>query len=342
MAGKEATYEEICRDIKAKKFSPIYVLMGEEPYFIDRISELLLQHVLNESERDFNQMILYGADTKAVDIINAARRFPMMSEYQLVVVREAQLVANIDLLTSYAKNPLASTILVIEHKYKKLDGRKGLSAAVAKTGVLFDSKKIPDYKIEDYIASVLRERAFEADRKAAAMLAEYLGNDLALLHQTLDKLRILLTTDSPEKKITPELIEKNVGISKEYNNFELQRAIADKDVLKANRIARYFEQNPNSHPIQATLPVLFNYFSNLLIGYYSKDRSERGLMNALNLRFPIQVKDYQSGLRNYSAMKVFQAIHEIRMADARSKGIDVTSSMTQGEIMKELLYKIMH
>lgn len=341
MAAKEATYEEICRDIKAKKFSPIYVLMGEEPYFIDRISELLLQRVLHESERDFNQIILYGADTKAVDIINAARRFPMMSEYQLVVVREAQLVANIDLLTNYAKNPLASTILVIEYKYKKLDGRKALSTAVAKTGVLFDSKKIPDYKIEDYIASVLRERAFEADRKAAAMLSEYLGNDLALLHQTLDKLRILLT-DSPEKKITPELIEKNVGISKEYNNFELQRAIADKDVLKANRIARYFEQNPNSHPIQATLPVLFNYFSNLLIGYYSKDRSERGLMNALNLRFPIQVKDYLSGLRNYSAMKVFQAIHEIRMADARSKGIDVTSSMTQGEIMKELLYKIMH
>lgn len=341
MAAKEATYEEICRDIKAKKFSPIYMLMGEEPYFIDRISELLLQHVLNESERDFNQMILYGADVKAVDIINAARRFPMMSEYQLVIVREAQLVSNIDLLINYARNPLASTILVIEYKYKKLDGRKGLSAAIAKTGVLFDSKKIPDYKIEDYISSVLRERAFEADCKAAAMLAEYLGNDLAMLHQTLDKLRILLT-DSPEKKITPELIEKNVGISKEYNNFELQRAIADKDVLKANRIARYFEQNPNSHPIQATLPVLFNYFSNLLIGYYSKDRSERGLMNAMNLRFPIQVKDYQSGLRNYSAMKVFQAIHEIRMADARSKGIDVTSSMTQGEIMKELLYKIMH
>lgn len=199
MAGKEATYEEICRDIKAKKFSPIYVLMGEEPYFIDRISELLLQCVLNESERDFNQIILYGADTKAVDIINAARRFPMMSEYQLVVVREAQLVTNIDLLTNYAKNPLASTILVIEYKYKKLDGRKSLSAAVAKTGILFDSKKIPDYKIEDYISSVLRERAFEADRKAAAMLSEYLGNDLALLHQTLDKLQILLT-DSPEKK----------------------------------------------------------------------------------------------------------------------------------------------
>ena len=157
---------------------------------------------------------------------------------------------------------------------------------------------------------------------------------MALLHQTLDKLQILLT-DSPEKKITPELIEKNVGISKEYNNFELQRAIADKDVMKVNRIAHYFEQNPNSHPIQATLPVLFNYFSNLLIDYYAKNRSERGLMNALNLRFPIQVKDYQSGIRNYSAMKVFQAIHEIRMADARSKGIDVTSSMTQGKIMKE-------
>ncbi len=335
------TYEEICRNIEARKFSPIYILMGEEPYFIDQITDLLVKNVLNDSERDFNQIILYGADTKAVDIINAARRFPMMSEYQLVVVREAQLVANIELLTSYAKNPLASTILVIDYKYKKLDGRKSLSAAVEKTGVLFDAKKIPDYKIEDYISSVLRQRSFEAERKSAAMLAEYLGNDLALLHQVLDKLQILLTHRS-DKKITPELIEQNVGISKDYNNFELQRAIAHKNILKANRIAQYFEQNPNSHPIQATLPVLFNYFSNLLICYYSKDRSERGLMNTLSLRFPIQVKDYQSGMQNYSAMKVFNAIHEIRMADARSKGVGVTSSMTQGEIMKELLYKIMH
>lgn len=341
MAKKEYTYEEICRNIKAKKFSPVYILMGEEPYFINQITDLLIENVLNESECDFNRIILYGADTKVTDIINAARRFPMMSEYQLVIVREAQLVANIELLASYAKNPLASTVLVIEYKYKKLDGRKSLSTAVEKTGVLFDAKKIPDYKMEDYISSVLRQRSFEADRKAAAMLAEYLGNDLVLLHQTLNKLQILLT-DSPDKKITPELIEKNVGISKEYNNFELQRAIADKNVLKANRIVRYFGENPANHPIQATLPVLFNYFSNLLICYYSKDRSERGLMNTLNLRFPIQVKDYQSGMRNYSAMKVFTVIHEIRMADARSKGVDVTSSMTQSEIMKELLYKIMH
>lgn len=340
MAKKEYAFEEICRDIIARKFLPIYVLMGEEPFFIEQITDLLLKNVLEESERDFNQVILYGADADAAMVINAARRFPMMSEYQLVVVKEAQLVRDIELLTNYVKNPLASTILVINYKYKTLDRRKMLAAATERNGVLFESKKIPDYKMPGFIASFMQQRSVGIDAKAAQMLSDYLGNDLNRLSKELDKLTIILPENAP-KRITPELIEQNIGISKEYNNFELIKALATKDVLKVNRIAQYFEKNPKNNPIQMTLPVLFNYFSNLLICYYSKDRSENGLMMALGLRGTFQVKDYSVGLRNYSAMKVFNLISDIRTTDARSKGVE-NSSASDADILKELLYKILH
>jgi DNA polymerase-3 subunit delta len=341
MAKKEYTYDEICREIKAKTFRPVYVLMGDEPYFIDKITDLLIENVLNEAERDFNQIILYGADCKATDIYNAARRFPMMSEYQLVVVREAQQISDLELLTNYVKQPLSSTVLVINYKYKTLDRRKTLASATEKNGILFESKKIPDYKMVDYIGSVLRQRSIETEGKAALMLAEHIGNDLSLLNKELDKLLILLA-GQPVKRITPALIEKNVGISKDYNNFELQSAIAVKDILKANRIAQYYERNPNNHPLNMTLSILFNYFSNLLICHYSRDKSEKGLMETLDFRFPIQAKDYKAGIQNYTGLKVFDLIHDIRMADARMKGIDATSSLTDGDILKELLYKVLH
>lgn len=340
MAKKENTFEEICRDIKARKFSPLYVLMGEEPFFMDRITELLLAGVLEDSERDFNQIILYGADTDASTILNAARRFPMMSEYQLVVVREAQLVRDIELLTNYAKSPLRSTVLVINYKYKTLDRRKTLAAAVEKNGILFESKKVPDYKMPGFITSLLQQRSIGIDPKAAQMLSDFLGNDLNRLAKELDKLTLILPENGP-KRVTPELVEQNIGISKEYNNFELIKALSTRDVLKANRIARYFEKNPKSNPIQTTLPVLFNYFSNLLICYYAKDRSESGLMNALGLRMAYQVKDYLTGMKNYPAMKVFYLIGDIRLTDARSKGVD-NPSASDAELLKELLYKILH
>lgn len=341
MAKKEYTYNEICNEIKEKKFHPIYVLMGDEPFFIDKITDLLIEYVLREEERDFNQTILYGADTKATDILNAARRFPMMSEFQLVVVREAQLVNNLELLTNYVSNPLKSTILVLNYKYKTLDRRKTLTAAVEKNGILFESKKIPDYKMPEFITSILKQRSIQTSGKATLMLADYLGNDLDLLNKELDKLLILLANE-PQKIITPELIEKNVGISKDYNNFELQSAIAGKDVLKSNRIIQYFKKSPNNHPISASLSTLFNYFSNLLICFYSPDKSERTLMNILGFRAPIQIKDYMVGIRNYTAMKVFNIIHDIRMADAHSKGVDSTSTLSDGDILKELMYKILH
>ncbi|WP_455627785.1 DNA polymerase III subunit delta [Parabacteroides chinchillae] len=340
MAKKEYNFEEICRNITAKKFQPVYVLMGDEPFFMDRITDLLIDSVLEESERDFNQIIMYGADTDASAIINAARRFPMMSNYQLIVVREAQMVRDIELLTNYVKNPLASTVLVINYKYKNLDRRKSLAAATEKTGVLFESKKVPDYKMPTFIISLMKQRAIDIDMKASQMLSDFLGNDLSRLNKELDKLAILLP-EKGLKRITPEMIEQNIGISKEYNNFELIKALASKDILKANRIAQYFEKNPKNNPIQMTLPVLFNYFSNLLICYYTKDRSEAGLMAALGLRGNFQVKDYITGLRNYPAMKVFNLIGDIRTTDARSKGVE-NSSATDSDLLKELLFKILH
>ena len=340
MAKKEFTYESICKDIADRKYAPVYVLMGEEPFFIDQITDLLVDNVLTEEERDFNQSIFYGADADAVSVINAARRFPMMAEHQLIVVKEAQLMRDIELLTAYVKHPLASTVLVINYKYKSLDRRKTLAAAVEKNGILFESKKIPDYKMPGFITGLLQQRSLSIDVKAAQMLSDFLGNDLNRLSKELDKLAIIMA-ETGSKRVTPELIERNRGVSKEYNNFELIKALSAKDVLKANRIAEFFDKNPKNNPLQMTLAVLFNYFSNLLIAYYSKDKSESGLMAAMGLRSAFQLKDYQMGMKHYSAMKVFLSIGESRKTDASSKGVD-NASVSDADLLKELLYKIMH
>lgn len=340
MAKKEYTFEEIIADIRTRKFSPVYVLMGEEPFFMDQITDLLLASVVAEEERDFNQIIMYGADSDARSIINAAKRFPMMSEYQLIVVREAQLIRDIELLANYMKSPLNSTVLVLNYKYKTLDRRKALVTSAEKIGVVFESKKVPDYKMPGFITSLAQQRRVNMDAKAAQMLSDYIGNDLNRLVKELDKLAIILSNKGVDR-ITPELVEQNIGISKEYNNFELLKALAVKDVLKANRIIQYFEKNPKNNPIQMTLPLLFNYFTNLFICFYSKDRSENGLMTALGLRNAFQVKDYMLGVRNYSAMKVFRIISAIRDTDARSKGVG-NSSASDGELLKELIYMILH
>jgi DNA polymerase-3 subunit delta len=340
MAVKEYTFEEICRDITAGKFAPVYVLMGEEPYFIDYIENLLVRHVLDEAERDFNQMIFYGSDSGALDIMNTARRFPMMSKRQLVIIKEAQDLNKLELLSHYVKTPVPSTVLVICHKYKKIDGRKSLLTEAKKSGIVFDSKKIYDNKMAGFIVSFMKQHSMDIDGKSAQMLADYLGNDIGQLAKETEKLKIVLG-ESPSKRITPELIETNIGISKDYNSFELVNAIALKDILRANRIADYFDKNQKANPIQTVLPTVFNYFVNLMICFYSKDKSERGIMQTLNLQWSFHAKDYLLGLRNYNAMKVFDIIHEIRIADAKSKGFE-NSSATSGDIYKELLYRIMH
>ncbi|MDR0536788.1 MAG: DNA polymerase III subunit delta [Tannerellaceae bacterium] len=339
MAKKATSFDEICRNIRAKNFAPVYILMGEELFFIDKITELLIENVLNESERDFNQIVLYGADTDAGTIFNAARRFPMMSKYQLVVVREAQLLRDIEMLANYVKSPLKSTVLVINYKYKTLDGRKSLSANADKVGVVFDAKKIPDSRLPAFIESSLKERGLNADFKSVQLLSEFLGNDLNRLHKELDKLSII-SDETGIKRITPEIIEQNIGFSKDYNKYELLKAIVMKDVLKANRIMQYIGRNPDIS-IQSALNVLFNYFSNLLICHYLTNKNQSSIMAALELQSDFQAKDYVTGLKNFPGIKVFKLIGEIRNADARSKGVNKVL-LSEEDIMKELLYKILH
>ena len=313
--------------------------MGEESYYIDRISEYIAQTVLNENEKEFNQTILYGADTDIATIINAAKRYPMMSKYQVVIVKEAQGVKNIDELSYYLQKPLESTILVLCHKHGVLDRRKKLAAEIEKVGVLFESKKIKDAQLVGFITSYLKRKSIEIEPKASEMMAEFVGTDLSRMAGELEKL--IITLPKGQKRITPEQIEQNIGISKDYNNYELRNALIIKDVFKANQIIKYFEENPKTNPLQMTLSVLFNFFSNLMLAYYAPEKSEQGIAAQLGLKSPWQSKDYLAAMRKYSGVKVMQIIGEIRYCDAKSKGVG-NSSLGDGELLRELVYKILH
>lgn len=337
--AKETTYEEIARDLKNRIYKPVYYLMGEESYYIDRISEYIAQTVLNENEKEFNQTILYGADTDIATIINAAKRYPMMSKYQVVIVKEAQGVKNIDELSYYLQKPLESTILVLCHKHGVLDRRKKLAAEIEKVGVLFESKKIKDAQLTGFITSYLKRKSIEIEPKASEMMAEFVGTDLSRMAGELEKL--IITLPKGQKRITPEQIEQNIGISKDYNNYELRNALIIKDVFKANQIIKYFEENPKTNPLQMTLSVLFNFFSNLMLAYYALEKSEQGIAAQLGLKSPWQSKDYLAAMRKYSGVKVMQIIGEIRYCDAKSKGVG-NSSLGDGELLRELVYKILH
>ena len=337
--AKETTYEEIARDLKNRIYKPVYYLMGEESYYIDRISEYIAQTVLNENEKEFNQTILYGADTDIATIINAAKRYPMMSKYQVVIVKEAQGVKNIDELSYYLQKPLESTILVLCNKHGVLDRRKKLAAEIEKVGVLFESKKIKDTQLAGFITSYLKRKSIEIEPKASEMMAEFVGTDLSRMAGELEKL--IITLPKGQKRITPEQIEQNIGISKDYNNYELRNALIIKDVFKANQIIKYFEENPKTNPLQMTLSVLFNFFSNLMLAYYAPEKSEQGIAAQLGLKSSWQSKDYLAAMRKYSGVKVMQIIGEIRYCDAKSKGVG-NSSLGDGELLRELVYKILH
>ena len=337
--AKETTYEEIARDLKNRVYKPVYYLMGEESYYIDRISDYIAQTVLTEEEREFNQTILYGVDTDVASIINAAKRYPMMSEYQVVIVKEAQNVKKIEELSYYLQKPLMSTILVICHKNGVLDKRKKLAAEISKIGVLFESKKMKDAQLPGFIASYLKRKQVDIEPKASEMMAEFVGTDLNRMAGELDKLIITLPAGS--RRITPEQIERNIGVSKDYNDFELRNALLTRDVLKANKIIKYFEENPKTNPIQSTLSVLFGFFSNLMLAYYAPDKTEQGIANQLSLQPTWKAKEYMAAMRVYSGVKCMQIIGEIRYCDARSKGVD-NASISDGDLLRELVYKILH
>jgi DNA polymerase-3 subunit delta len=336
---KEMSFHEIQGNIRLKKFMPVYLFQGEESYYIDLLTDQLIQYALDESERDFNQTILYGLETDVATVINACKRYPMMSERQLVIVKEAQHLKNIDDLVHYVKNPLSSTLLVINYKYGKLDGRKKLGVEIAKTGISFESKKMYENQIPSFIISYLQDKQVTIDHKAAQLLTDYLGNDLSKLTNELDKLCIILPAN--QRRITAEIIEMNIGISKDFNNYELQKAIAAKDMLKANRIAFYFQQNPKNNPLVVTLTVLFSFFTNLMICQYQTNQSQNHLKSLLGFRFDFQITDYMMALRNYKPIKTMNNISLIREYDAKGKGFG-NSSTPDGELLIELLYKLTH
>ena len=255
MAKQEITCDDILRELKAGQYRPIYYLMGEEPYYIDLISDYITDNVLNETEKEFNLTVVYGADVDVAAIINAAKRYPMMSEHQVVVVKEAQNIRNMEELSYYLQKPLLSTILVICHKHGTLDRKEKLAAEIEKSGILFESKKVRDAQLPTFITSYMKRKGVDMDSKATSMLADFVGTDLSRLTGELEKL--IITLPKSQTRVTPEQIERNIGISKDYNNFELRSAIVEKDILKANKIIKYFEENPKTNPIQMTLSLLF-------------------------------------------------------------------------------------
>lgn len=337
--AKELTYLDILADLRNKHYKPVYYLMGEEAYFIDLIADFIEENVLTEAEKGFNQTIMYGADVDIATIINSAKRYPMMSDYQVIIVREAQAVKNMDELVYYLQKPLNSTILVLCHKHGILDRRKKLAAEIQKVGVLFESKRLRDYQLPDFISNYLRQQKVDIEAKAAEMMADFVGTDLSRMVGELEKL--IITLPKGQRRITPLQIEQNIGISKDYNNFELRNAIIQKDVEKANKIVKYFAENPKTNPIQLTLVVLFNFFSNLMLAYYAPVKTEEGVAAQLGLRSSWQAKDYVAAMRMYSGIKVMHIISDIRMFDARSKGVD-NSSVSDADLLKELVYRILH
>lgn len=332
------TYEKIITDIQNKKLSPVYFLAGEESYFIDKISDYIAENVLTESEKSFNQVILYGKDLDVAAVINAAKRFPMMASHQVVIIKEAQNIKNIDDLIYYISKPLNSTILVINYKYKSLDKRKKLYQSVLENGVYFDSKKLYDDKIPGWITSYLSEKNVTIDPGSCMLLVEFLGSDLGKIANELDKL--VITLPQGEKRINSGHIEKNVGISKDYNNFELNKALGQKNVLKANRIINYFARNQKDNPMVLTIAMLYSYFNKVMLYHFIKDKSRKNAAAVLKVN-PFFIADYEIAARNYNAAKVFQIIGLLREYDLKSKGYGNVSS-DNGELLKELIYRILH
>jgi DNA polymerase III subunit delta len=332
------TYEEIISDLKNRIFKPVYFLAGEEPYYIDLITNYIEEKVLPEAEKAFNQMVLYGDDTNIPSIIDTARRFPMMASHQVIIVKEAQTLKKIDDLIFYLEKPLMSTILVFCYKYKTIDKRTRLYKILNSHGVYFESARIRDYLIPGWIEKYLLLKGIKTDPSASAMLTEYLGTDLHKIVNELDKLIITLPEGKPV--ITTSLIEKNIGISKDYNNFELQKAIGEKNILKANMIVQHFANNPNDNPITLSISSLFGYFSKLLTYHYLTDKSKNNVAAVLNVH-PYFVKDYEGSSAKYNVGKTVKIINLLRTYDMRSKGYEDPGT-EPGDLLKEMVYKILH
>ena len=330
-------FESIRKDIQNKKFSPVYFLYGEEPYFIDELTAALQQNVLSEEEKAFNEHVFYGNDMQMEDIVLQARQFPMMSDYQLVVVKEAQhLSKQLDKLENYVQQPSPSTVLVFNYKYGKPDGRISSIKKIKKDFILAESAKIYENQVPQYIRELVKSKGLQIETKAEAMLAENIGNNLSRLHNEIDKLNVVL---KDKKRITPEIVERHIGISKDYNNFELTKAISEGEFVRAFEIIKYFGQNPKNNSIYMTLAILFNFFSKVLLLHTLSDKSNASVSSALKLN-PRHASEYINAAKRFPLKKVTAIIGFLRETDVKSKGVGATGSVTEEELMRELLYRI--
>jgi len=335
--ARDSGFGNILADLKNKIYFPVYFLFGEEAYFIDGISDFIEGNVLNEQEKEFNQTIIYGKDVDPATVISYAKRYPMMSNYQVLIVKEAQDMDDIDSLLPYVQDPVSSTILVLCYKYGKVDKRKSLYKAIEKTGVVMESAFLYDNKIPEWINNYVTERGFSVTPKAAVLLAEFVGNELSKIVNELTKLFINLPAGSG---ITEDIIERNIGISKDFNVFELQKALGRKDVYKSNMIIQYFAANLKDNPLVKVIPSLYSYFTKILIYHYLPDKSRNNAAAALSVN-PFFVQDYQTAAKNYPVRRLIDVITYLREYDLKAKGLD-NASATDGELMKELVFKILH
>lgn len=328
--------ESIIKDIKNKKLSPVYFLFGDEPFFIDLISKTIENEVLSEDEKGFNQSVLYGNEVEISNVIGLAKQFPMGAERQVIILKEAQhLSRTIDQLESYVENPQPTTVLAINYKGKSLDKRKKLYKNLQKNSVLFESKKLYDNQIPDWIEKTGKQLGLTIDTKSKFMMSEFLGNDLGRIYSELQKLKII----SADGKISPEIVEKNIGISKDYNNFELRNAIETRNAEKAFKIAKYFSQNPKDNPFVVTLAVLFQTFSNVILYHTLSDHSQQNVAKELGIH-PFFVKDAAAAAKNFPLKKATRIISLLREADVKSKGVGSTGNVSDGELLNELIFKV--
>jgi DNA polymerase-3 subunit delta len=338
---KEAS--QILKNLNAGQYAPIYFLEGEEPYYIDLIADYIEKNALDEMSKGFNQIILYGKDVRMSDVLNNAKRFPMMSERQVVIVKEAQNIVDFKkeegekLLIHYVENPLPSTILVFCYKHKKLDKRKAVFKSLEKHAVLFTSNKPWDNQLPDWIRDYFRHKGFEVTDKSVFMLSEYIGNNLERLSNEIDK---LLINFREKVVIDDQVIQKYIGISKEYNSFELQKAVAYREITKANKIVNYFEANPKSNPVIPIISLLYLFFTKVLTLHATSDKSDKGIASALKIN-PYFIRDYKSAAGHYPLQKVISIFSDLRHADLQSKGVNA-ANLPDGQILRELIFKIMH
>lgn len=332
------THQEILKSLKAKQYKPVYFLHGAESYYIDLISKYIEDNVLSEGEKSFNQMVFYGKDSDAKSIIDSASRYPMMAPFQVLILKEAQEMKGLQDLQLYIEKAVPTTILVICHKHKKLDARTRLAKSLKSHAVMYESKKLYDNQVPDWITTFLKSKKMTISPNAAQLIAEYLGTNLSKIVNELDKLVINLPAGTA---VNEKHIQDNIGISKDFNVFELQKALGARNVVKANRIVNYFISNPRKNPLVVVIGTLYNYFSKVFIMHSMRNSADQEISRALKLRSDFFLKEYKVTARNFNLAHTKKVIHILKEYDLRSKGVN-NSSTTEGELMKELVWKILH